>query len=196
MEISGAWSPFARRLVMAAGMGAAIAAGVSWALMTAPQPPSPPGPPRAAPAIPAPAPELSQLPPLRLRPVAPPMTERPPRPRPGELRQAREVRPAPPVARSAHVRAAAPRPPAACRAPQSPADRLVCARPALAAQDREMRRAYDRALAAGADRLAIDAGQARWRGRRDRTTSEADLARLYARRIAELDAAARARRRP
>ncbi len=86
--------------------------------------------------------------------------------------------------------------PAACRAPATPADRLVCERPTLAAQDLAMRQAYDRALAAGADRLKIDRAQAQWRGRRDRATSEQDLTQLYASRIAELDRAARIRAAP
>jgi uncharacterized protein len=85
--------------------------------------------------------------------------------------------------------------PGACHAPASVADRLVCARPGLNSLDQAMRRAYDRALAAGADRLAVDRAQAEWRARRDRATSEAELSRLYAERIAELDDVARRRRR-
>jgi uncharacterized protein len=53
-----------------------------------------------------------------------------------------------------------------------------------------MRRAYDRALAAGADRPALDRTQAQWRAQRDRTGSPTRLARLYRARIAALNAAA------
>jgi hypothetical protein len=71
------------------------------------------------------------------------------------------------------------------------ADRLVCAYPALAAQHRRMRAAYDHALAAGADPLAIDRAQAEWREARAATGDRARLYALYERRIRELTAAAR-----
>jgi uncharacterized protein len=87
------------------------------------------------------------------------------------------------------------RPPAPCRAPSVAADRLVCSEPALASLDRRMRAAYARAIAAGADRLEIDRGQARWHGARDRATEPGQLAQLYQRRIADLEAAARNPRR-
>jgi hypothetical protein len=54
-----------------------------------------------------------------------------------------------------------------------------------------MRAAYERAIAAGADRLALDRGQAKWRRVRDHADSRRELAALYARRIADLRAAAR-----
>jgi len=84
---------------------------------------------------------------------------------------------------------------AARRAPACHASRMVCASPRLLAQDRRMRRAYDRALAAGADRLAVDRAQARWRATLTRTGSAARAAQLYDRRIRELEAIARRARR-
>jgi uncharacterized protein YecT (DUF1311 family) len=146
-----------------------------------------PAPPPIAAALPQPAPAAA--PPVRAaqaKAAPPPLRTR-------RLELAQAARPHP--ERAAHVvqaRTAPPRP-GACRAPQSPADRLVCEHPALAEQDAEMRAAYDRALAAGADRLKVDRAQAQWRGRRDRATSEGELSQLYARRIAELDRTAHIR---
>jgi hypothetical protein len=71
------------------------------------------------------------------------------------------------------------------------ADRMVCAFPALAAQHRQMRAAYDRALAAGADPLEIDRAQAEWREQRNAAHDSKQLSALYAQRIRELSAAAR-----
>jgi uncharacterized protein len=53
-----------------------------------------------------------------------------------------------------------------------------------------MVRAYQRAVAAGANRPTLDRGQAQWRELRDRTSSPARLAQLYRTRIAALNAAA------
>lgn len=53
-----------------------------------------------------------------------------------------------------------------------------------------MLRAYQRARAAGANRLTLDRGQAQWRELRDRTSSPARLTQLYRTRIAALNAAA------
>jgi uncharacterized protein YecT (DUF1311 family) len=81
--------------------------------------------------------------------------------------------------------------PAACRAPATPGQQAVCASRGLLAQDRRMLRAYQHAVAAGANRLTLDRGQAQWRELRDRTSSPARLAQLYRARTAALDAAAR-----
>lgn len=82
-------------------------------------------------------------------------------------------------------------PPASrCATLSTPADRLVCANPSLKTQHDRMRLAYERALANGADPLAIDRGQAEWRAQRNAMKSRQDLSALYARRIAELRAAA------
>lgn len=88
---------------------------------------------------------------------------------------------------------AAARPPALpyrCRLAATPADRLVCATPALEVQHRRMRQAYEAALAAGADPLEIDRGQAQWRVRRNGAGDRAALGALYQRRIRELSAEA------
>lgn len=78
----------------------------------------------------------------------------------------------------------------ACRLQPTPADRLLCANPALKVQERRMKEAYERALAAGADPLAIDRGQAEWRAVRNAADDRAELADLYARRTRELREAA------
>jgi len=72
----------------------------------------------------------------------------------------------------------------------TPAERLVCGYPSLAAQDRQLRAAYDRALAAGVDRRNVDRSQATWRGESEQVTDRKVLAERYARRIRELDSAA------
>lgn len=78
----------------------------------------------------------------------------------------------------------------ACRSQPTPADRLLCANPTLKVQDRRMKEAYERALAAGADPLVIDRGQAEWRAVRNTADSSQELADLYARRTRELGEAA------
>ncbi|WP_309087433.1 hypothetical protein [Phenylobacterium sp.] len=105
---------------------------------------------------------------------------------------------APAPAKAAPIRlakAAAPPPKArsaggACRLQPTPADRLLCANPTLKIQERRMKDAYERALAAGADPLVIDRGQAEWRAMRNAADTRAELADLYARRTRELSEAA------
>lgn len=70
------------------------------------------------------------------------------------------------------------------------AERLVCGYPKLAAQDRQLRTAYERALAAGADRRDLDRAQAQWRGDGEKISDPKQLADRYTRRIHELEAAA------
>jgi hypothetical protein len=105
--------------------------------------------------------------------------------------------PAPrPAADPILVLAAPPAPPLAanaCQAPRTRADRLVCANRDLAAAHERMRQAYERALAAGADPLRIDREQATWRAARDSVRARpAAMARLYERRIQDLEARAQA----
>jgi len=90
--------------------------------------------------------------------------------------------------RSAPQRAAAARSPVidACLFEPTAADRLVCANPRLADDDRRMRRAYDEAIAGGADRAQVDAEQARWRGQRDAASDPARLQDLYDTRTRDL----------
>lgn len=78
----------------------------------------------------------------------------------------------------------------ACASRSTPADRLLCANPTLKVQERRMKEAYERALAAGADPLAIDRGQAEWRAVLSGADTRAELADLYARRTRELTEAA------
>lgn len=70
------------------------------------------------------------------------------------------------------------------------AERLVCGYPTLAAHDRELRVAYDKALAAGVDRRELDRGQAQWRGESETVSDRKQLAERYQRRIRELESAA------
>jgi len=99
-----------------------------------------------------------------------------------------------PIAARPPVRLAKARPAARARANRcydlaTPAERLVCGYPALAAQDRQLRAAYDRALAAGADRRDLDRDQAVWRGESAQVADHRVLTERYTRRIRELDTA-------
>lgn len=70
------------------------------------------------------------------------------------------------------------------------AERLVCGYPTLAAQDRQLRAVYDRALSAGADRRDLDRAQALWREASQNVSDRQALSERYSRRIRELEAAA------
>lgn len=72
------------------------------------------------------------------------------------------------------------------------AERLVCGYPTLAAQDRQLRSAYERALAAGADRRDLDRSQAQWRDASANVSDRAVLGERFARRIRELEVVASA----
>lgn len=76
--------------------------------------------------------------------------------------------------------------PSRCAGLPTAADRLVCGSPALKSKHERMRAAYDAALKAGADPLAIDRGQAEWRASRNAASSREALASLYDKRIAQL----------
>jgi len=92
--------------------------------------------------------------------------------------------------REAPLRAKAARAPSpvidACLFEPTAADRLVCANLRLADSDRRMRRAYEDALAGGADRYQVDADQARWRSQRDAASDPAQLQELYEARTRDL----------
>src|SRR4051812_8308430 len=156
------------QLAAAAPAGAAVASVAGWGMTSAGHAP-PPAPATA----PMPAAEAVQAPPTAPM-AAPPIAAAP-----------IAAAPAP-----AHASPALHRP-AACRAPATPGQQTVCASRSLLAQDQRMLRAYRRALAAGANRLTLDRGQAQWRELRDRTSSPTRLAQLYRSRTAALDAAAR-----
>ena len=129
--------------------------------------------------------------------IAPPLTATPPRDRAASTALgAHAINTPPPKASVASRKArdlAAARPAGPCDAAPTHADRAICANAALAAADREMRRAYQRALDAGAPPMPLRASQENWliasEVAADRSTL--DLAASYARRIAELNALAR-----
>ena len=94
----------------------------------------------------------------------------------------------------AKARVASPiRPAAPCDAAPTRADQAICGTPSLAAADQEMRRAYQRALDAGAPPMPLRASQEDWLIASEvaAARSTLDLAAAYARRIAELNALAR-----
>jgi uncharacterized protein YecT (DUF1311 family) len=93
----------------------------------------------------------------------------------------------PPIARAAPAKA--PARPKRCFDLPTPAQRLTCGYPALAAQDRQLRAAYDKALAGGADRRELDRAQAAWRGESEKIADRNTLAERYQRRIREIEAA-------
>lgn len=157
-----------------AALAAFVSAAVTWGLSVPPPQPSAIEAPRAAVVL------------ASLAPVGPPagFSEPPPEgtlaePEPAPVQLAR----AEPVVRS---RSTGNR----CYALPTPADRLVCGYPSLADQDRQLRGAYDRALAAGADRRDLDRAQALWRAASENVSDRATLSERYARRIRELEAAA------
>ncbi len=81
---------------------------------------------------------------------------------------------------------------AACRAGGSRRQALICAWPQIAADDREMRRAYQHAVDAGVERSTLQASQDRWSTVSELAAgrSAAALAAAYHRQIADLNALA------
>lgn len=76
-----------------------------------------------------------------------------------------------------------------CRFEPTPAARALCANPSLKVADRRMKQAYEKAIAAGADRATLDREQAEWRTARNAMASSKDaVARLYDQRIGQLQA--------
>ena len=80
-------------------------------------------------------------------------------------------------------------PEGACAAEPTPADREICADPALRRLQRELRRAYAEALDAHQDRALLRQRQLAWREARNTISAPDRLARLYEQRIARLNAA-------
>jgi uncharacterized protein YecT (DUF1311 family) len=168
-------NPFAIAVVAAAlVIGIGVGAGATALLMSSHRPPTvavsrAPPPPRPAPPAIAPSP-----PPVEAAAPAPAPAAKPASPR-------------------AHRPAAAPAPLAtACGASGGPRETLICAWPAIAAADREMRGAYQRALDVGVERSSLQASQDRWLVTSDMAArrSAADLAAAYRSRIGELNALA------
>ena len=123
-----------------------------------------------------------------------------PAPKPVQIAKAEVVPPAPKSKPAPALSAeklgsdatSAPAVSASCRAKPTPADRTICSHPELAAKHDAMVRAYDNAIAAGANALVVDRAQAEWRTTRNRISDPKRLARLYDEHTRELNAVARA----
>ena len=76
-----------------------------------------------------------------------------------------------------------------CYGKPTPAERLVCGYPSLAIRDRDLKQAYDRALAAGADPVVLATAQAAWRAHSARISEWQALAQSYDERIQEMESA-------
>jgi outer membrane biosynthesis protein TonB len=152
----------------------------------------------AARAEPPPAEPALPPQPVPMDPPEPPVAPEPP-PAP--------LAPAPPWAQAPRLPPQAPRPPRApapretdramiptvdCAAPGSLADEMTCADPALAAADRQMARAFRRAVRAGAPYGELRAEQNDFMAMREDAAlrSPRALARLYDQRIDDLNAIA------
>lgn len=167
------WS-LGRTAALAAGV-AALGLATVWAFNL----PQPAPPPTAAAAVAA-APSLQAVAPAPAIPAAP---------RAAVLLTSLPDRAA---VRSAAARPAVHSPTAGnpCLTLSKPGDRLVCGYPALAARQRRLEAALERARAAGEDTEALEAAQAAWMKGRDRTWDRHRLADLYDARIGELEGAA------
>lgn len=77
-----------------------------------------------------------------------------------------------------------------CARVANPAERVLCANPDLEAADARLRRAYGQALEEGVDPIRLARDQAVWRQARDKAATRDAMARVYARRIEELERAA------
>lgn len=151
-------------------IAAFVSAAVTWGISV------PPFPREAPPAPPAPAPPRAAVVLASLAPVT----------QAGDLAE-RAATPEGQLARAAPQPRSRGNP---CYDLPTAAERLLCGFPALAAQDRQLRAAYDRALAAGADRRDLDRAQALWRETTQDVSDRQLLAERYSRRIRELEAAA------
>jgi uncharacterized protein len=75
-----------------------------------------------------------------------------------------------------------------CRYARTASERMVCARPELAAADRRLNAAYENAIAAGADRASLRLEQDRWLAIREGAAPDPAAVRdVYERRIRELE---------
>lgn len=164
-------------MMATAALAAFVSAAVTWGI-------SVPGPVRQPNHEAGPAPRaavvLASLAPVASPPGSSATTAQPGRTAPGPVRVARA---APSMKRDRTN---------PCYDLPTAAERLVCGYPTLAAQDRQLRAAYERALAAGADRRDLDRTQAQWRDASSDVSDRAVLGDRYARRIRELEAVASA----
>jgi uncharacterized protein YecT (DUF1311 family) len=146
------------------------------------------------PAAPPPGTPLEVLPEAMAK-AAPhnPPPEPPPRPD-VDLAQAPRAPEAAPWSEDDLRRPASMVPPATfdCRRARTPAERVVCADPALAQADQDLAAAYDQALAAGVPDWRLERQQRRWLRAREDAAREAPaaVAEVYAARIVELQAQA------
>lgn len=204
------------RKALLAGVAGACVLGLAFGLMAQPQlitdrlvaKPAHSG---AAPrqlelemAEPPPQPKLAERPPLEtlspetveagersFAPPEPPLDVLPPPPEPAEP-------PHPPWAREAPQAPVAPEPPQFarpsfdCRQAQSLAEELICTDAVLAAADRHMARAFDRAVRSGVPLRQLQAEQRDFMAMREDAArrSPRALASLYDQRIADLNAMA------
>jgi hypothetical protein len=169
--------------LLAVAAVAVVAIGAGWVLERGPSRPAAPE--AAVAAATTPIPPRPVAAPVAAMPVVPSAEPAPPVP---ALKVVAQRAPVTKPAKAAKAKVA-PRP-EACRS-----NRVICSSPQLMAQEQRMRRAYDQALAAGADPLAVDEAQARWRTTLAKTASRTGAAQLYEQRIRELEAAARAANR-
>lgn len=155
--------------------------------------------PQAPPPSPLPAEPLEVLPPELAR-AAP----RPPAPRPAERRREPEAAPAQPRTQPEFAEAPSVRPPPpafrravaepsfSCRYARTPAERMICDDPQLAALDRQLDQAYRRAIASGVPARFLRGEQDDWLMIREDAArySPRAVASVYAQRIFELEAMA------
>ncbi|HEY3948636.1 lysozyme inhibitor LprI family protein [Phenylobacterium sp.] len=168
--VSGETHPAGKLAVLAPGMAQAAQAPVP----ASPPSSQPAAPPRLAVADPLPAPAPAPTPTPRVSPplpLQPPPLAAPP-PRPIALQR--------------------PIPAGPCANAASRAAQMVCADPDLAAADREMARAYRRALRSGAPPELLRRDQRDWLAAREEAArrSPRAVAELYDQRIDDLNAAA------
>jgi len=192
-----------RRLWIAAGGGLVLVGALAVGLVLPGEPPD-----MAAPGAetldiqvaarpqppPAPAPETPlEVLPEAMAKAAPHNPPPAPPPQP-DLAQAPRLPDGPPWTEEPLRRPASMVPPATfdCRRARTPAERVVCADPALAQADQDLAAAYDQALAAGVPDWRLERQQRRWRRAREDAARDAPaaVAEVYAARIVELQAQA------
>ena len=152
---------------------------------------------------PSPAPPMPTTPipttPAPLAPAAPATAELPPatpsQPEAAALVQSEPSKAEPAAAEPAAAEEAKARPAKApstdCAQAPTPADRTICADDELKRLQRELRRAYARALDAHPDRAGLRTRQLAWRDARNPVTDPGELAKLYKSRIRQLALIAR-----
>jgi hypothetical protein len=164
-------------------IAAFVSAAVTWGISV------PPAPRNAEPTAPQPAPRAAVVL-ASLTPVSPPPGFSPSPPSRSTASEPAATEPPPARVKTARASAPAKTRTNRCYGLATSAERLVCGYPTLAAQDRQLRAAYERALSAGADRRDLDRAQALWREASQHVSDRQVLSDRYGRRIRELEAAA------